>query len=132
MSRRRAIFCGGFLCVLAVMVGLPAIVPAQQDGELRRLAIPRDVAIVVGSHLVVVTGPPAGESSLQCSPGSRFQHNAVALDPGGAHAAQRTEIVIFDPFYGTQEPVRAGTRFRIEAGPDACNAQYDLFDARVE
>ena len=118
------------ICVVALTV-LPSAVPAQQDGQVYYVAIPVEVQVIRGSTLLVVTGPSIGASTVQCAAGSGFQHNAVALDPGGAHAAQRTEIDIFDT-YGGEVPVRPGTRFRIEQGPDPCNSQYRLWVGRVE
>lgn len=116
-------------CVVALAV-LPLGVPAQQNGERIDVATPLDVDIVQGQTLVVVTGPPTGESTLQCLLQPQHQHNAVALDPGGAHAAQRTEIVIHR--LTEEEPVRLGTRFRITGGPGPCNTQYQTFTGEVE
>ena len=114
---------------VSVLIRSPSNVPAQEEGELRKLAIPSEVQVINNSTFVVVTGPPAGASTLQCAPGFPIQQNAVVLDPGGAHAAQRTEIVIFQ---FTEEPVPAGTRFRIIAGPDSCTTDYKLYNGQVE
>jgi hypothetical protein len=114
---------------VGVRVDLSLNVAALEDGESRKLAIPAEVQVVINSTFVVVTGPPAGASTVQCAPGFPFQHNAVVLDPGGAHAAERTEIVIYQL---TEEPVPAGTRFRITEGPSPCNTDYLLYIGTVE
>jgi|SRR3990172_5818258 len=128
MLRRR--WALALLICIAAAFGMESIVPAQQAGEIRNLAIPVDVEITLNQTFVVLTGKSTGASTLFCLPEPfKFQHNAVAIDPGGGHAAQRTEVVIG---HWTEEAASPGTRFRIEDGPAPCNSQYQLWRGRVE
>lgn len=71
MSRQRTFFWIPF-CVIALL-GLPSLVPAQQEGEMLQLALPRDVFVVVGQSLVIITGRPTSASPVTVQPGSRDQ-----------------------------------------------------------
>ena len=124
MSRRQSFWL--LLWVTAVL-GLQSSVPAQQEGEMLQLALPRDVFVVVGQSLVIITGRPTSASPVNCAAGVSRPASAVVVDEGGGNAAQQTAVLVFRE----TEP-RNGTRIRIVGGPALCNAELLLYEGIVE
>ena len=125
MSRQRRLFLVAS-CVMA-LVGLPSVVPAQQQGEVLELALPSNVFVIVGQSLVLITGRPSHVSTENCAAGTPHPVSGVVVDEGGGNAAQQTGGLVFR----NTEP-RPGTRIRIVAGPHSCNGDLHLYDGVVE
>lgn len=129
MSRLRGLFL--VVSCVTVLVGLPAVVPAQQEGEVLEIAIPTDVYVVAGQSLVLITGRPTSGSPVNCASGVSHPVSAVIVDEGGGNAAQQTGVLVFRGNSSDSAP-RPGTRIRIVAGPAACNGDLNLWQGVVE
>jgi len=110
-------------CLLAVHV---PVVSADAPSRIR-IAIPHNVEIVVGSHLVVFIGKPTSTSPVNCEPGTPQPQTVVAVDPGGSFAAQITGVLAFH-----DHEVPSGARYRITVGPDQCNSELGLWTGTLE
>jgi hypothetical protein len=91
------------------------------------IAIPKNVEITVGVSQVHIIGKPTSASTITCAPDTGFPQSAVVTDPGGGHASQITSVINFH-----DHEIKNGSRYQITGGPDACNAEYDLYTGTLK
>lgn len=91
-----------------------------------QIALPANVAIVVGQSQVHIIGRPTSISPVNCAPGTAQPQSAVVVDPGGGTASQITGGLFFH-----DHEVPNGSRYKITAGPDACNTDFKLYTGTV-
>jgi hypothetical protein len=91
-----------------------------------QVAIPNNVSIVKDNHQILFIGKPTSVSTVNCAPGSPQPQTIVALDPGGADAAQITGVLAFH-----DHEIPLGSRYKITSDGTACNADLKLYTATL-
>ena len=111
------------LIALAVAGGFFFSPEAQADTTTTiQIAIPANVAIVVGPHEVVFIGRPTSISSVACAPGIPQPQTVNVVNPGGGSAAQITGVLAFH-----DHEIPLGSRYTITEGPAPCNTDLKLY-----